>query len=115
MNIVVQGTKSFSDYQTFMRAMGVVLSSIGDDNKFNIYSAGPAKVNSFAAEFSNMSEAGLKARGIKVSFNRVPISFISERIDEFDHVIFFSKPNEPTSNLVASAELSDVDVSVFRY
>ncbi len=115
MNIVVQGTKSFSDYQTFLRAMGVALSSIGNDTRFNIYSAGPAKVNSFAAEFSNMSEAGLKNRGVRVSFNRVPVSFISDRIDEFDHVIFFSKPNEPTSGLVASAELSGVEVSVFRY
>jgi len=63
MNIVVQGTKEFVDYNVFMRAMGVALSAI-EDEEFNVYSAGPAQVNSFTAEFCNLSERGLKQRGI---------------------------------------------------
>ena len=40
MNIVVQGTKEFSDYNVFMRAMGVALSSIPNgDVEFNVFSA----------------------------------------------------------------------------
>ena len=30
MNVAVQGTKEFSDYNVFMRAMGVALSEVND-------------------------------------------------------------------------------------
>ena len=35
MNVAVQGTKNFIEYNVFMRAMGVALSSIADDKEFN--------------------------------------------------------------------------------
>jgi len=114
MNIVVQGTKEFSDYNIFMRAMGVALSEIKDE-EFNVYSVGPAQINSFTAEFCNMSENGLRKRGIKTKFYRVPQSFVEERMDTVDYVVFLSTPNQKPSKLVSSAELSGIEVGLFRY
>jgi hypothetical protein len=114
MNIVVQGTKEFSDYNVFLRAMGVALSDI-DDAEFNVYSVGPAQINSFTAEFCNRSENSLKNRGIKTRFYRVPSAFIEENIDSFDYFAFLSTPNQKPSKLAASAELHGVEVGIFRY
>lgn len=114
MNIVVQGTKEFSDYNVFLRAMGVALSDI-DDAEFNVYSVGPAQINSFTAEFCNRSENSLKQRGIKTRFYRVPPSFVEENIDSVDYFAFLSTPNQKISRLVATAELHGVEVGIFRY
>ena len=114
MNVAVQGTKEFSDYQVFMRAMGVALSSCGD-NEFHVYSAGPAQINSFTSEFCNLSEEGLKRRGIKVRFYKVPPSYIEENISDFDYFAFLSTPNQRPSKLAASAELAGVETGIFRY
>jgi hypothetical protein len=114
MNVAVQGTKEFFDYTVFMRAMGVALSSC-QDGEFNVYTAGPAKVNSFTSEFCNLSENGLKRRGIKVRFYKVPPSFIEENISDFHYFAFLSTPNQRPSKLTATAELSGVEVGIFRY
>ena len=114
MNVGVQGTKEFSDYQVFMRAMGVALSSITDD-EFNVYSAGPAAINSYTAEFCNLSERTLKARGVRVKFFKVPPSYIEDNMKSFDYVAFLSTPNQKPSKLIALAELSGVENAIFRY
>lgn len=114
MNIAVQGTKLFSDYNVFMRAMGVALSEVSD-NEFNVYCAGPAQVNSFTAEFCNLSESGLRQRGIKVKYLKVPSSYIEENISEFDYFAFLSAPHERPSKLAGVAELSGVETGIFRY
>ena len=114
MNVAVQGTKEFSDYTVFMRAMGVALSSV-DDTEFNVYSAGPAQINSFTAEFCNLSESGLKRRGIKVRYYKVPPSYIEDNLDSFDYFAFLSTPNQRPSKLAASAELAGVETGIFRY
>jgi len=114
MNIVVQGTKEFSDYNVFLRAMGVALSDI-TDGEFNVYSAGPAQINSFTAEFCNLSENSLKQRGIKTRFYRVPPSFVEENMNRFQYFAFLSTPNQRPSKLASSAELSGVEVGIFRY
>lgn len=114
MNIVVQGTKEFSDYNVFLRAMGVALSDI-NDTEFNVYSVGPAQVNSFTAEFCNRSENSLKQRGIKTKFYRVPPSFVEENIPNFDYFAFLSTPNQRPSKLAGLAELSGVEIGIFRY
>jgi hypothetical protein len=114
MNVAVQGTKEFSDYTVFMRAMGVALSSV-EDGEFNVYSAGPATINSFVSEFCNLSENGLKRRGIKVRFYKVPPSFIEENMESFNYLAFLSTPNQRPSKLVSSAELSGVEIGIFRY
>ena len=73
MIVAVQGTKDFNDYQVFLRAMGVAMSAMQEeDRELLIYSAGPAKVNSMVSEFSNLSERGIKARGKKIKFFKVP-------------------------------------------
>ena len=114
MNIVVQGTKEFSDYNVFLRAMGVALSDI-DDREFNVYSVGPANINSFTAEFCNRSENSLKQRGIKTRFYKVPFNYIEENIDMFSYFAFLSTPNQKPSKLVSYAELSGIEVGIFRY
>jgi hypothetical protein len=114
MNVAVQGTKEFSDYQVFMRAMGVALSSIHDD-EFNVYTAGPATINSYTAEFCNMSERTLKSRGVRVRYFKVPPSYIEDHMSVFDYVAFLSTPNQRPSKLIASAELAGVENAVFRY
>jgi hypothetical protein len=114
MNVAVQGTKEFSDYNVFLRAMGVALSDVSDD-EFNVYSVGPAQINSFTAEFCNRSENSLKQRGIKVRYYKVPQSFIEENASSFDYFAFLSTPNQRPSRLTANMELNGVEVGIFRY
>lgn len=114
MNIVVQGTKEFSNYNVFLRAMGVALSDV-DDGEFNLYSVGPANINSFTAEFCNLSENSLKQRGIKTRYYKVPASFVEENMKDFQYFAFLSTPSQRPSKLVASAELEGIDVGLFRY
>jgi hypothetical protein len=114
MNVAVQGTKEFSDYNVFLRAMGVALSDVSDE-EFNVYTVGPAQINSFTAEFCNRSENSLKQRGIRVKFYKVPVSYIEENANYFDYFAFLSTPNQRPSKLTATMELSGVEVGIFRY
>lgn len=116
MMVAIQGTRGFSDYSVFLRAMGTAMSSMEqDDNEIQIFSAGPAHINSMATEFVNVSERGLKARGKKIKLVKVPPSWIEKNIHSIDYFAFFSKPKEPTSSLVDLADAKDVEVGVYRY
>lgn len=116
MIVAVQGTKAFDDYQVFLRAMGVAMSAMKeDDAELLIYSAGPAKINSMVSEFSNLSERGMKARGKRIKFLKVPPSYIEENIKSVNYFAFLSKPKESVSKLVATAELKNVEVGIYRY
>ena len=116
MIVGVQGTSSFDDYQVFLRAMGVALSTLPDnDPYFYIYSAGPAKVNSMVMEFVNLSERGMKTRGKKIKFYKVPPSWLEENMNDVNYFAFMSKPKESGSKLVAEAELNNVAIEIFRY
>lgn len=116
MIVVVQGTNDFNDYNVFLRAMGVAMSSmIKEDNELHIYSAGPTKINSMVLEFCNLSERGLKARGIKVKNYKVPASWVTENMEYVNYFAFLSKPKQPVSKLVAEAELKNIEVGIFRY
>lgn len=116
MIIGVQGTSSFSDYNVFLRAMGVALSGMRqEDKEIQIYSFGPAKINSFVAEFCNLSERGMKARGKRIRFNKVPNGWAIENIKSMDYFAFFSQPNETPSKIVSIAELENIEVGIFRY
>ena len=114
MNVAVQGTKEFSDYGVFMRAMGVALSSC-NDGEFNVYSIGPAQVNSFTSEFCNLSEEGLRRRGIKIRFYKVAPSWVEEKMSSMNYFAFLSTPNQRPSKLAAYAELFGVETGIFRY
>lgn len=116
MIVGVQASRNFDDYQVFLRAMGTALSMMnGDDSKLTIYSAGPAKLNSMAHEFVNVSERSLKARGIRAVVRKVPPYFIKDNIQDINYFAYFSKPKEPVSDLVTYAEDKDAEVGVYRY
>lgn len=115
MIIAVQGTKSFNDYDTFMRAMGVALSQTNHENVIEVWSAGPHKINSFTAAFCNSVENFLKQKGFKVMFKKLPSQYIEENIDYVSYVAYFSNKNEPKSKLVVTAELSDTEIGIYRY
>jgi hypothetical protein len=116
MIVGVQGTSSFDDYQVFLRAMGVAMSSMPEDDiYFYVYSAGPARINSMVMEFVNLSERGMKSRGKKIKLYKVPPSWISENMAQFNYFAFLSKPKESVSRLVSEAELNNVEVGIYRY
>jgi hypothetical protein len=116
MIVAIQGTKLFSDYTIFLRAMGTAMSMLQENDKeFLIFSAGPAKINSMAMEFSNISERSLKAMGIKIKLIKVPPSWIRENIHDVDYFVYLSKPKEPYSDLVELAESKDIEVGIYRY
>ena len=116
MIVGVQGTRNFTDYNIFLRAMGTALTMLPeDDNEFLIYCAGPANINSMSMEFSNISERSLKARGIRIRTNKVPPKWLKENVRDVDYMTFFSKPKEPVSDVVEAAEAKDIEVGVYRY
>jgi hypothetical protein len=116
MIVAVHGTNEFDDYQIFIRAMGVALSGMKEDDKeFVIYSAGPAAINSFVSEFCNLSERGMKSRGKKIKSYKAPASWIKENISYINYFAFLSKPNQSVSNLVTVAEQNNIEVGIFRY
>ena len=116
MIVAVQGTSSFDDYSVFLRAMGVALSSMPDNDKeFLIYSAGPIKINSMVSEFSNISEKGLKSRGKKLKNYKVAPSWLSENMEFVDYFVYLSKPKESVSKLVSEAQLKNIEVGIYRY
>lgn len=116
MIVVVQGTNDFNDYNVFIRAMGVAMSGMKEgDKEFYVYSAGPAKINSMVSEFCNLSERGMKARGMKIKYYKVPQSWIEENMEYVNYFMFLSKPKQAVSKLVAKAELQNIEVGIFRY
>jgi hypothetical protein len=116
MIVAVHGTTDFDDYQVFLRAMSVALSGMKDGDKdFIVYSAGPAAINSFVSEFCNLSERGMKSRGRKIKFIQVPPWYIEENIQSINYLAFLSKPKQPVSKLVTTAEQNNVEVGIFRY
>jgi len=116
MIVGVQGTSSFSDYQVFLRAMGVALSGLPiEDEYFYVYSAGPANINSMVSEFINLSERGMKSRGKKIKFFKVAPQWISENIETFNYMAFLSNEGEQVSKLIDTAQLNNVEVGIFRY
>lgn len=116
MIVGIQGSNKFDDYNVFLRAMGVAMSTMSENDKtLNIYSAGPLRINAMLSEFVNLSERGLKARGKKIKSYKVPPSWIIENMDSFNYFAFFSKPDESVSKLVDCAQLKDIETGIFRY
>lgn len=116
MIVGIQGTSSFSDYNVFLRSMGVAMSMLSkDDKEFVIYSAGPGNVNKMVMEFTNLSERGMKSRGKKIKMFRVAPSWINENIESFNYFIYLATPKEQNSTLVAQAQLNNIEVGIFKY
>jgi hypothetical protein len=96
--------------------MGVALSGMKDeDTNFEIYSVGPTRINSMVSEFSNLSERGMKARGRKIKFYKVPTHWVEENMAHVNYFAFLCNPKESTSKLVGKAELENIEVGIFRY
>ena len=116
MIVAIQGTSNFNDYNVFLRAMGVALSSLPEgDTEFTVASAGPLRINQMGLEFVNVSERSLKARGIRAKLIKVPPKWIKDNIHNVGYLAYFSKPKEPISELVDFAEAKDIQVGVYRY
>jgi len=114
MIIAVEGTKSFTDYETFMRAMGVALSQPNNESIIEVWSAGPHKINSFTAAFCNSAENYLKQKGYKVVFKKLPTGYISENISYVSYFAHFATKNDKPSRLTAEAELAGIEVGIYR-
>jgi hypothetical protein len=116
MIIGVQGSKSFDDYQIFLRAMGTALSTIREEDKeIVIYSAGPAKINSMSMEFSNIVERSLKARGLKIKMFKAPLKWLKANIHQIDYFVYLSKPKENLSELAELADKKGIELGIYRY
>jgi len=116
MIVAIQGSKTFDDYNVFLRAMGVALAALPEgDDEFLLASAGPININNMGMEFSNISERSLKARGIKIKMIKVPPSWIKNNINNLGYFAYFSKPKEAVSELVDMAEAKDIQIGVYRY
>lgn len=116
MIVGIQGSRNFSDYSIFLRAMGTVLSSMGSsDSELIILSAGPYKTNSMVMEFINVSERGLRSRGISTKVVKVSPNWLKSKMYTLNHFIYLALPKEPLSELVKEAEDKDIYVGVYRY
>lgn len=116
MIVAIHGSRSFTDYNIFLRAMHTALTQLPEDDKMiTIMSAGPAQINSFGQEFSNITERSLKARGIKIKIVKVPPSWIKDNMHEINYFAYFSKPKESLPDLISLADAKDVEVGVYRF
>ena len=116
MIIGVQGSKSFDDYNVFLRAMGTALSTMKDgDTEVFIYSAGPSKINAMSMEFSNIIERSMKARGFKIKMFKAPIKWMKSNIDSVDYFVYLSRPKENLSELATLADKKGIELGVYRY
>lgn len=121
MKILVYGNTKFADYNTFTRAVVVAIdNSIGlDDSKLDIYTAGPYKINQFAAEFVNKTEGYFKQKGIKSRFYRVLKNDVVENFDKYspDSVVYLSTKNDNSEifdTVISSAEKKNIPVNIYK-
>lgn len=117
MNIVIQGTKSFSEYSIFLRSMHTLMTIVQTKGikDITIFSAGPLRINDMIREFFGVTERSLKGRGVSNKIVRVPPKWVEENISSIDYFIFLSKPKEPLSKQADIAEAKNVELAVYRY
>jgi len=116
MIIAVEGTKSFDNYDIFMRAMGVALSLPSVDNDIQVWSLGPHKINSFTASFCNSSESFLKNKGFRIHFYKVGHAWVADNISSVNYYAFFSMPKESESKMCKLAQdIEGCEVGIFKY
>jgi len=116
MKIAVQGSKSFSDYNIFLRAMRTALYSMSEDDKaIELYPLGPHIVNNMAIGFANITEDSLRPRGIKISCHQRPAGWAEKNVKDFDYIAYFCKPGEPFSRLVDLADELEMNPAVYSY
>lgn len=121
MKILVYGNQKFADYDTFTRAVVVAIDNVvaPDDSKLEIYTAGPYKINQFAAEFVNKTERFFKQKGIKSRFYRVVKNDVVENFDKYDldSVVYLSTKNDRSEifdTVISAAEEKDIPVNIYK-
>jgi hypothetical protein len=121
MKILVYGNNKFSDYDTFTRAVVVAIDNnvSSDDNRIDIYTAGPYKINQFAAEFVNKTEGFFKQKGIRSRFYRVLKNDVAENFDNYDinSVVYLSTKNDRSEIfdvVISEAENKNIPVSIYK-
>jgi len=116
MIVAISGSPNFNDYNIFLRAMHTALTQLPEDDKMiTIMSAGPARINSFGLEFTNITERSFKARGIKIKLVKIPPKWIKENLDVVNYLAYFSKPKESLPDLIKLADAKSVEVGVYRF
>ena len=121
MKILVYGSDKFADYATFMRGLVVAIedTQVSNDNKIEVYTAGPHKINDFTAEFINRTEGFFKQKGIKTKFSRVKKSEVVEHFETygFDHVLSFNSKQDQKfyDALIDKAEAKNIPSSYYKY
>ena len=121
MKILVYGNNKFSDYDTFTRAVVVAIDNnvTSNDSRIDIYTAGPYKINQFAAEFVNKTERFFKQKGIKSRFYRVLKNDVQENFDKYDldTVVYLSTKNDRSEIfdvVISEAENKNIPVSIYK-
>jgi hypothetical protein len=116
MIIAVHGSKKFDDYSIFLSGMSKAMFVMDkDDDQIFLYTAGPRRVNEMAMEFANVSERGLKARGVRIQVRKVPSGWIWDNFHFLDFFAYFAVEKEPIPAIVNSAQAKDVQAEVFRF
>lgn len=121
MNILVYGTEDFQDYNTYLRGIVVAIESNldGVDNKINILTAGPHKINNFTAEFVNRSEGLMKQKKMKMRFSRVSFKDVLNNFSSYNlnYVVSFNTKNDRDKffdPIITKAEESGVESAFYR-
>lgn len=116
MIIVVEGTRAFDNYETFMSGMTTAFSRAKNDNEIHVWTLGPHKINNFTAAYCNSSSSYMKGVGVKVKFSKVNYEWVKQNADYIDYVAYFSLPKEPLSKFAVWADhQEDIDLLVFRF
>ena len=116
MVIVVEGTKAFDNYETFMSGMTTALSIPNLNNEITVWSLGPHKINSFTAAFCNSAENYLKQKGFKVSFSKINQDWVRTNIEYVDYYALFTLPKEPVTKFFTYMEHQEnVKTGIFRF
>lgn len=113
MKVLISGGKDFDNAQVFRRAMGVIMSDLGEDKEMILYLTGPFKTNDIARQFVNLAEASFKARGRSINYQHVSPKDVPW--DSIDTVVSLVNPPQRNTALGYEAESMDKDVHVFRY
>jgi hypothetical protein len=116
MIVVVQGTKTFKDYGIFLSGIRSALINLDEgDKEFTVFSAGPVNINNMAMEFINVTERGLKARGIKSKLIKVPPSWIEQNHHNIDLLAFYALPKEEIPAMISRVSNKGVNVQFYRF
>lgn len=122
MKILVYGSHKFDNYETFMRGVVVAIDTYIDDTtkSIELLTAGPYKINNFAAEFNNKTLQYFKQKGIKIKFSKVNHKDVVDNFEKYDinHVLLFMQKNDimmTLDSMIHKAESNGVNSSVYKY